>query len=360
MGVATKVLKQTLTNIASAAIPMVEKLFEEDILPAIEKFRSWFADNEDFIRDWFESTWNSVFPYIKDFIRGFVAIGKAAWNFISFITENKALLLAAIIAFGVAMTASFGPAAPAIAGIGLLITLFGDLKEKWDDIVSANPTGTWFSHGQALVTAVGDGIRSAAISMWNALVDSLLGLRKLLPFSDAEAGPLSDLTASGMAIPYTIAEGIRLGASALIDSAYYALMHVADVLNSARSSWFNFGLNIASTLADGIVFGATLIYNAVVGVFASLRNLLPFSDAKEGPLSDLTLSGESIIITLANGIKISSSQLTDEAINALSSLEDVLLGDGWMPNQGDVDRALNERISFTKCSRKEQGDYPKY
>ena len=42
---------------------------------------------------------------------------------------------------------------------------------------------------------------------------------------------------------------------------------------------------------------------AVKGIFQKVRNLLPFSDAKEGPLSELTLSGQRTMSTLAQGIE---------------------------------------------------------
>ena len=355
MGVMAKTLNQTFTNIASKAIPLVGELFDEKLLPAVVKFQAWFNNNEDMIGKWFEDTWDSAFPVIEDFINGFITLGKAAWKFISFITENKALMIGSLIAIGFAMTAAFGPTAPIIIGTGMLITLLGDLKEKWDEIVKSNPSGTWFQHGQKLLFAVADGIKSAAVSLYNALFDSLMGLRKLLPFSDAEEGPLSDLTASGAAIPKTLAEGIDKERLAIRDAIYDTLYTAYAEFSGWYFYWYDVGHNISTTIADGIVGGAVAVYDALVDVFNELVSLLPFSDAQQGPLSELTASGQSIILTLANGVKISSSVLGEEVQVALKDVESALLSSDWMPTQEEFNEALESRISFTSFIKRGEG-----
>ncbi|MDE6456302.1 MAG: phage tail tape measure protein, partial [Dysosmobacter sp.] len=44
--------------------------------------------------------------------------------------------------------------------------------------------------------------------------------------------------------------------------------------------------------------------DAVKGGLQRIRNMLPFSDAKEGPLSTLTLSGQRTMTTYANGLAL--------------------------------------------------------
>jgi TP901 family phage tail tape measure protein len=60
-----------------------------------------------------------------------------------------------------------------------------------------------------------DGIKSAAGRVVAAVGDVLDTVRDLLPFSDARKGPLSALTASGRALPATLARGVRAGAPEL-------------------------------------------------------------------------------------------------------------------------------------------------
>jgi len=68
--------------------------------------------------------------------------------------------------------------------------------------------------------------------------------------------------------------------------------------------WFRqSGAKIIDTLVEGIKSAAMKPVEAVKGIFQKVRNLLPFSDAKEGPLSELTLSGQRTMSTLAQGIE---------------------------------------------------------
>ena len=67
---------------------------------------------------------------------------------------------------------------------------------------------TFFEAGKRILIALGKGIWSAATYPFELLKQALGRLRSLLPFSDAETGPLSNLTASGSAILEALAQGM--------------------------------------------------------------------------------------------------------------------------------------------------------
>ena len=71
----------------------------------------------------------------------------------------------------------------------------------------------------------------------------------------------------------------------------------------ASLNLFESGRKIVSTLTQGILSAAKEPYEAILKIFTKMRELLPFSDAKVGPFSRLTLSGKRIISTLADGIR---------------------------------------------------------
>lgn len=73
------------------------------------------------------------------------------------------------------------------------------------------------------------------------------------------------------------------------------------------------GAKIIDTLVEGIKSAAMKPVEAVKGIFQKVRNLLPFSDAKEGPLSELTLSGHRTMSTIAEGIE-TGADLPYEAV----------------------------------------------
>lgn len=64
------------------------------------------------------------------------------------------------------------------------------------------------------------------------------------------------------------------------------------------------GKKIMTTIAEGIKSAIMAPVNAIKNGFAKVRQYLPFSDAKEGPLSDLTLSGSRINTTIAEGMDL--------------------------------------------------------
>ncbi|HWS42602.1 MAG TPA: phage tail tape measure protein [Pseudoflavonifractor sp.] len=75
-------------------------------------------------------------------------------------------------------------------------------------------------------------------------------------------------------------------------------------VTNAVSWFFTSGQRIVTTFADGIKGAFTKAVDAVKGGLQKIRNFLPFSDAKEGPLSTLTLSGQRTMTTYAHGLQL--------------------------------------------------------
>jgi len=61
-----------------------------------------------------------------------------------------------------------------------------------------------------------------------------------------------------------------------------------------------------TTIASGIRSAMSVPYEAARSVLSRLRRLLPFSDAKEGPLSTLTRSGAALLEAFSSGITTAS------------------------------------------------------
>lgn len=102
----------------------------------------------------------------------------------------------------------------------------------------------WAAHGRALLETLAGGIRSMASAPVDAVRGALARLRNLLPFSDAREGPLSALTASGRAIPGTLAEGIEAGRGAFLDTVTSVVGAARDALSGAWDrvkGWFGGG-----------------------------------------------------------------------------------------------------------------------
>ena len=75
-------------------------------------------------------------------------------------------------------------------------------------------------------------------------------------------------------------------------------------------NWFEQGRRLFTTFTDGIKDAVGGVVDAVTGGLSKARDLLPFSDAREGPLSDLTGSGRSLVTTFARGINAERAMLS--------------------------------------------------
>ena len=100
--------------------------------------------------------------------------------------------------------------------------------------------------------------------------------------------------------------GIVQGVSQKFTEARTAFSNGLNTIKNAVSgavTWFfTSGQRIVSTFANGIKSAFSGAVEAVKSGLQKIRNMLPFSDAKEGPLSTLTLSGQRTMTTYAQGL----------------------------------------------------------
>ena len=133
---------------------------------------------------------------------------------------------------------------------------------------------TFFEAGRRMLTTLGEGIASAATVPVDLLKQSLGKLKSLLPFSDAETGPLSSLTASGAALLRTFARGMT-GVLALPGKVVGQALE--GVLGTVRGGWRQLRSLGASTVEafaapfQGISRAASLPGRAVAGALARMK-----------------------------------------------------------------------------------------
>ena len=82
------------------------------------------------------------------------------------------------------------------------------------------------------------------------------------------------------------------------------------------------------TFKEGILSKVESLKQTFSDALGRLRDLLPFSDAKEGPLSTLTLSGARLMSTLGEGMNAGFPGLYATLSNKLSSLKESI-GTWW-------------------------------
>lgn len=94
---------------------------------------------------------------------------------------------------------------------------------------------------------------------------------------------------------------------------------ITDFLGGIGSLFYDSGKAIIETLVNGIKSVAMAPVNAIKNVMEKVREFLPFSDAKKGPLSELTYSGGAIMTTLSKGVWKQQGALQDAVSSAFAS-----------------------------------------
>ncbi|GEM_PF-5807524 len=111
--------------------------------------------------------------------------------------------------------------------------------------------------------------------------------------------------AAVQALPGRIGEGLRT-AGAMLGQVMLGL--AGQMLDAFLSiEWVNAGVRLVGMIVEGIKSAASSLADAVRGALNDVRQYLPFSDAKIGPMSNLTDSGRAVVTTLGEGVKNAGS-----------------------------------------------------
>ena len=102
------------------------------------------------------------------------------------------------------------------------------------------------------------------------------------------------------------------------------LNHIKSSIDGAVTWFFTSGQRIVSTFANGIRSAFSGAVDAVKSGLQRIRNMLPFSDAKEGPLSTLTLSGQRTMTTYAHGLTLAQDAPAEAAEKGLAQTKTAL------------------------------------
>ncbi len=141
----------------------------------------------------------------------------AQWGLNAAMTANPiGLVIAGAVALGAAVWALYTYCEPVRRVVdGLWSSVSTGAVSAWESVTGqARAAIEWLSSislydtGAKLLTTFAEGIKSVAMAPVEAVSSVVAKVREYLPGSDAERGPLSTLTASGAAIPATMAQGM--------------------------------------------------------------------------------------------------------------------------------------------------------
>ena len=150
--------------------------------------------------------------------------------------------------------------------------------------------------------AHGGGIRGAAA----AAVEGVKGIYTAgFSFLDnLTGGRLSAIRDKFVGFVSNVASGVNERFTAVKTAFSNGITAIKNTVTGAVTWFFESGKRVVTTFANGIKSAFTGAVDAVKGGLQRIRNMLPFSDAKEGPLSTLTLSGQRTMTTYAHGLEL--------------------------------------------------------
>ena len=230
--------------------------------------------------------------------------------------------------------AAFETAKAIFSGIGNVIgSVMGAARdtvaEKLDNMRNAYESHGGGIRGAAAAALEGvKGIYTAGFSF----LDNLTGGRLTA---------IKDKFVSGV---MNIASGVRERFEAVKTAFSNGITAVKNTVTGAVSWFFESGKKVISTFANGIKSAFSGAVDAVKGGLQRIRNMLPFSDAKEGPLSTLTLSGQRTMTTYAGGLEKASNapaQAIEKGLGMANNvLEKTTLNAAVEPVSGNMAQAV--------------------
>ena len=273
-----------------------------------------------------ESIGNSLLPTINDAMaKGSEVLTKAG----TWIENNQELVRAimlVVLTLG-GFLAVAGTVITVVSGVGLIITrtisgfkllkagfllakgaLTPLIASVWSFTAAllANPV-TWIVIGIVALIA-------ALVLLYNKCEWFRDGVNAVLGFLK---GKLLAIPGAVVQLFQSIVTGITTKITAAREAVSNGIKGVKEIITGAVSWFFESGKKIVTTFANGIKSAFTGAVDTVKGGLQKIRNLLPFSDAKEGPLSTLTLSGQRTMTTYAHGLKLAQDAPAEAAEQGL-------------------------------------------
>ncbi|MGE4319622.1 MAG: phage tail tape measure protein [Deferribacterales bacterium] len=218
---------------------------------------------------------------IKEFAAGFIEPFQSAFSEI-----------------GPMVSDAFAPLGVVLKAVGSVI---GWVAEKLGIMTAGTDASGWRAFGRIVGTVMSMVVQVILLPI---RIISLL-VRAVRSLADAPAAVGRAFTTFGHVAVDGLMFIVRNNPIAILIRSIKAVIDFIRNIDLSAS-----GAKMVTTLVTGIKQKIMAPVEAVKGGFTKLRQLLPFSDAKEGPLSQLTLSGSKIMSTLAVGVIAASPVLS--------------------------------------------------
>jgi TP901 family phage tail tape measure protein len=201
-----------------------------------------------------------------------------------------------------------------VSAYAALASAVFSVVEIFDVAASATDGASWRRFGSVIGTLAGVLLQGLAFALKNVAWHLSIIIRALAVVvrSVVRVGKviIGSLLGAGNFI-YKFLLPIRMIGEALLNlpiiNTLRDLFATLRAFFAGDTSFFEAGKMLLITLGEGIWSTVTYPVTLFKNVLGKLRNLLPFSDAREGPLSSLSASGSALFKTLADGMRLTQS-----------------------------------------------------
>jgi len=151
---------------------------------------------------------------------------------------------------------------------------------------------TGFNSIRNIISNVMDKVRSIISSIWNRIKSTVSSVVNSIK------NTVSNIFNSLRSIVSSAFSRVR-------DAVRNGINRALDIVRNIKNKFFDAGRNIVTAIADGIKGAISKVTSAISNVTQKIRNFLPFSPPKEGPLIDImdVKWGETIAAGIEKGEK---------------------------------------------------------
>ena len=188
-----------------------------------------------------------------------------------------------------------GAAQAVFNGIGNVVSSVMEAAKATVDEKLSNMKTAYEEHGggiRGVAAAALEGVKGVYTAGFT-FIDNLTG------------GKLTAVKEKFSSIMTSIGQGVAQKFTTVQTAFSNGIETIKSKVSGAVSWFFTSGQRVVTTFANGIKSAFGNAVDAVKGGLQKIRNMLPFSDAKTGPLSTLTLSGQRTMTTYAHGLTLS-------------------------------------------------------
>lgn len=248
-------------NIMQALWPIIQALIVstwEAIKGVIQGAINVITGIIQFFSALFTGNWSALWDSVKQIVTGAVQL---VWNLVQLWFVGKILKLGEALFTGLR---------------GIVTNIWNTVKSIFTSGVNTamNVVSSGFNFIRSIISSVMNAILSVISSIWNGIRSTISSV------ANGIKSTISGVFNSLSSIVSGAFNGVRSAVSSGMTSAYNAVKNFFGEFKQA-------GINIVTSIADGINSAIGKVTSAMKGIAQKIRNFLPFSPPKEGPLTDI-------------------------------------------------------------------------